>query len=312
MNLRLAEILGYMPNHLQKILGRTVELTGDSIQEIRIRNNLPLIINTTCGSFAVLCDGNISPAVGGAYMVKSSDIQQIFRAVCENSVYAFSEDIRQGFVTIRGGHRVGITGRALTKDGEVESFRDISSLNIRVAREVIGSANYIIDQIHSSKGIANTLIVAPPMGGKTTVLRDIARQVSDKGIKTAIADERGEIAALYRGIPQNNVGVQTDVIENAPRADAALMLLRTMSPQLIITDEISTEKDAMAIRQCFGMGVTVVASTHGSSIEEVLKREYLKPLLCDGGFEKIILLRKEGTGINTKIFGEVTEMKKCS
>ena len=311
MNLRLAEILGYMPNHLQKILGKTFELTADGIQEIRIRNNLPLIINTQSGSFAVLSNGSISPAVGGAYTVKCSDIQQIFRAVCENSVYAFAEDIRQGFVTIRGGHRVGISGRALTKDGVVESFRDISSLNIRIAREVIGSANYIIDQIHTPRGVANTLIVAPPMGGKTTVLRDIARQVSDKGVKTAIADERGEIAALYRGVPQNNVGVQTDIIENAPRAEAALMLLRTMSPQLIVTDEISTERDAAAIMQCFGMGVAVVASTHGSSVEEVINRKYLKPLLGDGGFEKIILLRKEGTGINTKIFGEVTEMKQC-
>ncbi len=311
MNLRLGEILGYMPNHLQKILGKTFELTGDGIQEIRIRSNMPLIINTNNGSFAVLCDGSISPAVGGAYTVKCSDIQQIFRAVCENSVYAFSEDIRQGFITIRGGHRVGISGRTLTRDGVVESFRDISSLNIRVAREVIGSANYIIDEIHTPRGIVNTLIVAPPMGGKTTVLRDIARQVSDKGIKTAIADERGEIAALYRGVPQNNVGVQTDIIENAPRAEAALMLLRTMSPQLIVTDEISIEKDACSIMQCFGMGVAVVASTHGSSAEEVVNRKYLKPLLGDGGFEKIILLRKEGTGINTKIFGDVTEIKQC-
>jgi stage III sporulation protein AA len=157
--------------------------------------------------------------------VEPSDTQRIFRAVCENSVYAFSEDIRQGFVTIRGGRRVRITGRAVMEGGRIENFREISSVNIRVAHEVIGAANYIIEDVVTPGGIVNTLLVAPPMGGKTTVLRDLARQISDMGIKTAIADERGELAALFRGVPQNNVGVQTDVIENAPKADAAIMLL---------------------------------------------------------------------------------------
>ncbi|MDO4744413.1 MAG: stage III sporulation protein AA [Clostridia bacterium] len=305
MNKRVAEILNYMPEHLRRMLSKTFEITGDVLQEVRIRNRLPLIISTQNGSFAVLPDGKISPAVGGAYIVEPSDIQRIFRAVCENSVYAFSEDIRQGFVTIRGGHRIGITGRAVMESGKIENFREISSINIRVAREVIGSANYIIEDVAKPGGIVNTLLVAPPMGGKTTVLRDLARQISDMGIKTAIADERGEIAALFRGVPQNNVGVQTDVIENAPKAEAAIMLLRTMSPQLIVTDEISTKADAESLLQCFGTGVSVVASTHGSSTEEVMRREFLKPLLGGMGFKQIILLKKEGSGLNTRILGEV-------
>ena len=305
MNKRVAEILNYMPEHLRRMLSKTFEITGDVLQEVRIRNRLPLIISTQNGNFAVLPDGKISPAVGGAYIVEPSDIQRIFRAVCENSVYAFSEDIRQGFVTIRGGHRIGITGRAVMESGKIENFREISSINIRVAREVIGSANYIIEDVAKPGGIVNTLLVAPPMGGKTTVLRDLARQISDMGIKTAIADERGEIAALFRGVPQNNVGVQTDVIENAPKAEAAIMLLRTMSPQLIVTDEISTKADAESLLQCFGTGVSVVASTHGSSAEEVMRREFLKPLLGGMGFKQIILLKKEGSGLNTGILGEV-------
>ncbi len=305
MNKRTAEILNYLPENMRRILCRTFEITGDTIYEIRIRNKLPLIIGTEAGNFSVLPDGKISPAVGGAYIPDTADIQKIFRAVCENSVYAFSEDIRQGFVTIKGGHRVGITGRVSVSGNRIETFKEISSLNIRIAKEVLGAANLIVDDVLKETGITNTLIVAPPMGGKTTVLRDLARQISDKGIKTAIADERGEIAALFRGVPQNNVGVQTDIIENAPKAEAALMLLRTMSPQLIITDEISGRADAEALLQCFGMGVSVVASTHGENAEEVLSRESLKPLFGGAGFRQIIVLKKEGRGINSEIIGEV-------
>ena len=242
MDKRLTEILAYLPDQIRLMLCKTFEIVGDSVQEIRLRARLPLIIGTGNGNFFVLPGGEISQAVVNAYIVEPEDIQRIFRAVCENSVYAFSDEIRQGFVTIRGGHRVGISGRAVTNGKTIEAFRDISSLNIRVAREVIGSANCIIDYILKPNGVKNTLIVAPPMGGKTTVLRDLSRQISNRGIKTAIADERGELAALFKGVPQNNVGLETDVLENVPKADAAIMLLRSMSPEVIITDEISTKK----------------------------------------------------------------------
>ncbi len=308
MNKRLTEILNYMPEHLRRMLSVAFAEAGDSVQEIRIRNRLPLIIATQKGSFAVLPDGRISPAVGGAYIVENGDIQRVFRAICENSVYAFSEDIRQGFVTIRGGHRVGITGRASMCDGSIETFREISSLNIRIAKEIIGAANDILDKVLLPDRIKNTLIVAPPMGGKTTVLRDLTRQISDKGIKCAIVDERGELASVYRGVPQNNVGVQTDVIENVPKALGTVMLLRTMSPQLIVTDEIATAEDCNALMQCFGTGVAVVASAHGSTSEKILAREVLKPLFGGIGFEQIIVLTKDGKDLNTRILGKVTEL----
>ena len=308
MNNRLAEILNYMPEHFKRMLSRAFAETADSVQEIRVRNKLPLIIGTQKGSFAVLPDGNISPAVGGSYIVDNSDMQRIFRAICENSVYAFSEDIRQGFVTIRGGHRVGITGRASMREGEIETFKEISSINIRIAREVVGAANDIVDKVVLPNRIKSTLIVAPPMGGKTTVLRDLTRQISDKGIKCAIVAERGEIASIYRGTPQNNVGVQTDVIENVPKAQGTIMLLRTMSPQLIVTDEIASKADCHALMQCFGTVVSVIASAHGSSAEEIMERQTLKPMLGGIGFEQIIVLVKEGKGLNTRILGVVTEL----
>ncbi len=308
MDQRINEILGYMPEHLCCMLSKTFLTVGDTLQEIRLRSGRPLIVETSNGSFAVLPSGNVSPAVGGAYITKHSDLKRIFRAICENSVYAFSEDIRQGFITIKGGHRVGITGKSVCENERMEGFREVSSLNIRVAREFIGAANDLVGMVLSPFGIKNTLIVAPPMGGKTTILRDLTRQLSDKGIKTALADDRGEIAALYRGVPQNDVGLQTDVLENSSKADSVTMLLRCMSPQLVVTDEISTAKDVDAILGCFGTGVSVIASAHGRDAEEVKSRPLFNKLFEKGGFRQIIVLSKDGLGPNTRILGKAFEI----
>ena len=309
MNTRYRRITEYFPPSLRGIMERAIKESGDGLQEIRIRCGKPLIVGTSNGSFAVGSGGALSPAVGGAYIISECDMKMIFQALCENSVYAYMDEIRQGFITIKGGHRVGFTGRAVTEGGKVENFRDISSVNIRISHEVIGAANYILDDVLMPDGsVCNTLIVAPPMVGKTTVLRDLTRQLSDRGIKTAVADDRGEICALYKGVPQNDVGVQTDVIENVPKAEAVTMLLRTMSPQLIITDEIATEQDCKAVMQAFGTGVAVIASTHGNSAEEIMKRENVKELLGGIGFKRIIVLAREGIGVNTRILGKVTKV----
>ncbi len=309
MNTRYTEVLEYLPGHIRKMMEKVFDAVGENLQEIRIRQGMPLIVITSSGSFSVCVDGSISPAIGGAYTVTDADVRLIFQAVCENSVYAFMDEIKQGFVTVKGGHRVGFSGRVVTNGRRIENFREISSINIRIAREVIGAANQIIDSILTPGGIVNTLIVSPPMGGKTTVLRDIARQISDRGTKTALIDERGELAAMFKGVPQNDVGLQTDVIENAPKSEAVIMMLRTMSPQLMVTDEISTKEDSDALMQCFGTGVAVVASTHGSSAREVMQRENIKPLLDGIGFGQIVVLQKEGVGLNTRIIGKVTVTK---
>ena len=305
MNLRINDVLSYMPDNLKKMLTKTVKLLGDNVQEIRLRIGRPLIVGSLNGNFAVLPNGNLSPAVGGAYVVTACDVKSVFQLICENSVYAHSEDIRQGFITIKGGHRVGFTGKAICNDKKIESMKDICSINIRIAKEVLGAANYIIDDIIEGEHIINTLLISPPLTGKTTVLRDITRQISNKGFKVAVTDDRGEIAAMYKGVPQNDIGIQTDVIENAPKNEAILMLLRTMSPQVIISDEISNEWDAEAVEQCFGTGVSVIGSAHATSIDEIKDRKFLKKLIGKGGFEKVILLSCEGEGLNTRITGKI-------
>lgn len=307
MDRRIYEIPEYMPESLKRVLSDTIRYSADTIQEIRLRSERPLIVGTVNGNFAVLPGGSLSPAVGGAYIVSSEEIAAVFQLICENSVYAYLEDIRQGFITIKGGHRVGFTGKAVCGGKSIEAFKEISSVNIRVARELIGCSNNVINEIIKNGKIINTLLVSPPLGGKTTVIRDIARHISNEGFKVAIADDRGEIAAMYKGIPQNDIGIQTDVIENAPKKEAVSMLLRAMSPQVIISDEICGSDDAYAVEQCFGTGVSVIGSVHGNSADEISERGFLKPLLRKGGFEKIILLSSEGRGINRHIKGIVSE-----
>lgn len=298
---RVFEILNYMPDNLKPTLQRMLELSAGNLEEVRLRIGRPLIVGTSGGNYAVGADGSLSENIAGAYEVTEADVRRIFQAVCENSVYAYIDEIRQGFVTIRGGHRVGFAGRAVANGGKVENFREISSLNIRVAREVLGAADSIMKDIYAERGVVNTLLVAPPLVGKTTMLRDIARQISDSGIKVGIADDRGEIAAMYHGVPQNNVGLQTDVLDGAPKAEAVVMLLRSMAPQVIISDEISTARDAEALSQAFGTGVGVIASAHGGSFEEVISRELLRPLFGNGGFRQVIVLSRGRNGLRDEI-----------
>ena len=296
MDRRLKEILLYMPDSLKSTFETVFLRCGNELQEIRLRAYKPLIVSTTFGKFAVLQGGEMSPVISEGHRVSSEDIREFFQLICENSVYAFLEDIRQGFITIKGGHRVGFSGRAVCSDKKIENFKEISSVNIRIAKEVIGAADNFIGEIKKNDKIVNTLIVSPPLMGKTTVLRDIARQISNGGKKVGILDDRGEISAMYKGIPENDVGYETDVIDSAPKKEAAIMMLRSMSPDVIISDEISSEEDASWVEMCFGTGVSVIGSAHGGSFLEVKNRRFIKPLLRKGGFERVILLSLKSSG----------------
>ncbi len=310
MNGRIKEVLNIMPENLRCLLGSAVRNISGNIEEIRLRINRPLIIGTAAGNFAVLSSGNVSPAIGGAYIVNETDIRRIFCTLCENSVYAHSEEIKQGYITIRGGHRAGFSGKAVVTGGRIENIRDINSINIRVASERIGTASEYAKDIIVNDCVVNTLVVSPPGCGKTTLLRDMARLISNSGIKVAVVDERGEIAAIYRGMPQNNIGMQTDVMEDAPKGRAIPMLLRSMSPQVIICDEIATEEDIAAIEKSFGAGVGVIASAHAGSFEEIKNRKIFKNVWGKGKFEKVIVLKRNNDSLSKMITGEVYEVDK--
>ncbi len=265
----------------------------NSIEEIRLRANKPLNLKI----------GQENKTIN--YIVSQQEVLQAFERICENSVYSYRKQICDGYITIRGGNRVGIVGSAVIDNGQVININYISSLNFRIARQKIGCSNKIIEDIIdlSNNTIHNTLIISPPGCGKTTLLRDIIRNISNginvigfTGKTVGVVDERGEIAAMYKGIAQNDVGIRTDVIDNMPKPEAMRMLVRSMAPDVIACDEIGSIQDVNAIDYAMCSGVKGIFTAHGKSIEEINRNSEISRLLNKNIFERIVLLNPEKRG----------------
>ena len=241
------EILKYFPCNIYKLLKKEInEETKKNIQEIRIRCSRPIILKI----------GNEDRIID--YRINQCELLQILEKICNNSIYAYKNQICNGFITIKGGHRIGITGTAVIEDEKVINLKYINGLNFRIAREVLNCSEKIIDKIIDKENntIYNTLIVSPPGKGKTTILRDTIRKISNgipefcfQGKNCGVVDERGEIAAMYHGIPQNDIGIRTDIIENISKAKGMKMLIRSMTPEIIACDEIGSKEDVEAIKE---------------------------------------------------------------
>lgn len=238
------------------------EVPLDRLCEVRLRAGVPLALVFIDGIRYVTKDGKITDDFSLGAKVSPLDIERGMELITRSSVYAFSEDIKNGFITIAGGHRVGISGDAATSNGKILNMRCVQSLNYRYAKEVIGASRDVMDRILVDGRIKNTLIVSPPMCGKTTMLRDIARNLSILGKKVSIVDERGEIAALVSGVPSFSLGANCDVLSGVNKAEGMLLMLRAMSPEVIITDELGGEDDFNAICEIKKRGVSVIASLH--------------------------------------------------
>ena len=284
-------VLEYIPYNIKKLV-QQIQLQNE-IEEIRLRANKPLCIKTSKGTEVI------------EYIVSQQEILQAFEKICENSVYSYRKQICDGYITIRGGNRVGIVGSAVVDNGQVININYISSLNFRIAREKIGCSNKIIEDIVNieQNTIYNTLIISPPGCGKTTLLRDIIRNISNgindlnfKGKTVGIVDERGEIAAMYKGIPQNDIGIRSDVIDNMPKPEAMRILVRSMSPDVIACDEIGSIEDVKAIDYAMCSGVKGIFTAHGKDIEEVNKNPEISKLLQKKVFERIIKLNPQKRG----------------
>lgn len=251
-----------------------------TLEEIRLR----------CGRSLTLC------IAGGfkklAHTVRQCEIDQALQLVSNSSVYAYIEEIKNCFITLEGGHRVGLCGRTVVCGGEVQNIIQISGMNFRIARQVIGAADKIMPHI-TKNGIQNTLIISPPQCGKTTIIRDIARMLGAQH-KVSVIDERGEIAAMHNGTPQHDVGEMTDVLDLCPKAVGIPLMLRSMSPEVIITDEIAC-CDIDAVKQALSTGVKIIATAHGNNYEHVMKRIKLQPVIEEFGCI-ITLSRRNGPG----------------
>ena len=236
--------------------------------------------------------------------ISSDNLKSILNNLIRFSYYAYEEDMAKGFVTIAGGHRVGICGRAVMKNRQPSLIKEISSLNIRFAKEIKGCANKLIPIIIKGGRPVNTLIVSPPGCGKTTLLRDMARVLSERKIKVAICDERSEIAGMYDSLPGFDLGPRTDILDGCDKTYGIPMLIRSMSPDVVVTDEIGKSSDIEAVQMCAAAGVALVTSIHGACRRDVLNSS-IGSLLDKGTFKNIIYLSsKSGPGTIEKIEGD--------
>ena len=231
--------------------------------------------------------------------VGEDELRQAVENATQSSAHTALDRVRQGFVTLRGGHRVGLCGSVVKKDGQIVTLRDISSLSIRVARPVVGQARGLLPQLMERGIFLSTLILAPPGVGKTTLLRDLVRTLSDGDtgppLRAGVADERGEIAALWQGEPQLYVGRHTDVIDGCAKAEGLSILIRGMNPQVAAVDEITAPADARAIADAAGCGVALIATAHGAGAEDLKRRPVYRALLAGGVFRRLVVLEcREG------------------
>lgn len=224
-------------------------------------------------------------------------VEDVLRRACRQSVYACQETLRQGFVTVDGGHRIGISGVGVLQNGVVQNLHHPSSLVLRIAREAIDCADSLVGKISNS-----TLLIGPPCSGKTTLLRDLVRLLSDRcGQRVSLVDERAEISAALHGVPQLDIGMRTDVLINIPKGEAVMMLLRTMNPQWIAVDEITAPADISALEQASYCGVKLLATAHADSVEDLQRRPLYRMLMEKKIFQTVVLLKTDKSYITQEV-----------
>lgn len=278
----MEDVLDYLAEKIKKEIKKYMS-NIQNIEEIRLRTNKPIILKNSNGNNLLI------------HIVSKEELLETFQKVCEQSIYSYQKQICEGFITIKGGHRVGITGSCVIENGKIININYISSLNFRIAREKKDVSNKILKYILNENDVNNTLIISKPGCGKTTILRDLVRKISTK--KTCgIVDERGEIASMYKGEPQNDIGILSDVMDNCTKSDGMKMLIRSMSPEVIVCDEIGNKQDIEAINYAMCSGVKGIFTAHGNSLEEIMLNEQISQLLEKYIVQIIIVLDDKKRG----------------
>ena len=287
-----SNVFEYFSLNLKSIFYKLPKAVAVRLEEIRIRVNCPLAIRVDNGSYYVDRQGRLSEGPKDAYIVEAGDVNVCFEQFTRSSAYAYQNELSNGYITVEGGHRIGFCGRCAVSGDKIITLKDISSINVRIARQIKGAADGIMKYIVADGAVKNTLIISPPRCGKTTLLRDAARQLAQI-FSVAIADERSEIASSCAGAAQLDLGARADILDGCPKAQGINMLLRAMSPDVIITDEIGSRNDAGAIYDALNAGVKIIASAHGNDIEDIKKRETLRGLIDE--FECFLIIsNKDG------------------
>ncbi|SFX06347.1 stage III sporulation protein AA [Thermoactinomyces sp. DSM 45891] len=306
----LKPIYQILPLSIREIIQSLPRTILGSLEEIRIRQNRPLEVITSEQSWFVSYNRQLNTTPKDSVLPSREECTKLLNLLSNHSLYAMEEELRRGYITIEGGHRVGLAGKVVMEQGRVKHLRDVTGFNIRIAREVKGVGEELLPILFgANKNLHNVLIVSPPQCGKTTLLRDLARLISlgDEKMypskKIGIVDERSEIAGCVGGVPQHDVGPRTDILDGCPKAEGMMMMIRSMSPDVMIVDEVGRLEDLYAMHEAIHAGVKVISTAHGHTWEEVSRRAELGDLLKQGIFDRVILLsRKRGPGTIEAIY----------
>ncbi|MBQ3556271.1 MAG: Flp pilus assembly complex ATPase component TadA [Oscillospiraceae bacterium] len=277
------QVFALLPDRLRQSVPEMGEDVLAQVEEIRLRAGHPLALTVS----------DTGRRVNGP-AVEPQELELLLHTASKWSVHTVLDQLCSGFMTIEGGHRLGVAGTAVMEGERIRTLSNISSVNIRIARQIKGCARELALHIEGEVGVANTLIVAPPGAGKTTLLRDIIRILSEGGLRVCVADERGELAAMWQGKAQMDLGPNTDVLTGCPKAQAVQIMLRGMNPQVIAVDEITAPEDVRAMELAMGCGVRVLATAHAQNEDDLYRRPIYRTLLETGVFEQVVVLSRRG------------------
>lgn len=308
---RFEQAVSTLCHNLRGILRAVPQSAQSTAQEIRLRAGAPIAVTCPGQNWFLGRGSELHNLPQNSYLVTPADIADSVVTMCSHSVHTHQNEIKSGFISLKGGHRAGVCGTAVLSGGEISAIRDITSINLRIAREVRGAADPLIERIFRSR-ICGVLIAGAPSTGKTTILRDLARQLSSgragRYYRVAVVDERCELGAVYEGVAQNNLGPCCDILSGYPKGEGILAAVRTLSPQVIICDEIGAGAEVDGILDGLNCGVKVIATAHADSVGELLGRVQIRRLLELGAFERVVMLGGEGQPGRIEDILEVGEM----